>query len=52
MFNEAKNWFKLLRDDLVKNTQVFEKKSFIEKRWKHHDEGGGLMTKIKGNVIM
>ena len=51
MFNEAKNWFKLLRDDLVKNTQVFEKKSFIEKRWKHHDEGGGLMTKIKGNVI-
>ena len=40
MFNEAKNWFKLLRDDLVKNTQVFEKKSFIEKRWKHHDEGG------------
>ena len=51
MFNEAKNWFKLLRDDLVKNTQVFEKKSFIEKRWKHHDEGGGLMTKIKGNII-
>ena len=32
MFNEAKNWFKLLRDDLVKNTQVFEKKSFIVKK--------------------
>ena len=46
MFNEAKNWFKLLRDDLVKNTQVFEKKSFIEKRCNHLVVVGGLMTKI------
>ena len=28
MFNEAKNWFENLRDELVKQTQVFEKKSF------------------------
>ena len=51
MFNEAKNWFENLRDDLVKQTQVFEKKSFNEKRWNHHDDGGGLMTKIKGSII-
>ena len=51
MFNEAKNWFESLRDELVKQTQVFEKKSFNEKRWNHHDDGGGLMTKIKGSII-
>ena len=51
MFNEAKNWFENLRDELVKQTQVFEKKSFNEKRWNHHDDGGGLMTKIKGSII-
>ena len=51
MFNEAKNWFENLRDDLVKQTQVFEKKSFNEKRWNHHDDGGGLMTKIIGSII-
>ena len=51
MFNEAKNWFETLRDELVKQTQVFEKKSFNEKRWNHHDDGGGLMTKIKGSII-
>ena len=51
MFNEAKDWFENLRDELVKQTQVFEKKSFNEKRWNHHDDGGGLMTKIKGSII-
>ena len=51
MLNEAKNWFVNLRDELVKQTQVFEKKSFNEKRWNHHDDGGGLMTKIKGSII-
>ena len=51
MFNEAKNWFENLRDELVKQTQAFEKKSFNEKRWNHHDDGGGLMTKIKGSII-
>ena len=51
MFNEAKDCFENLRDELVKQTQVFEKKSFNEKRWNHHDDGGGLMTKIKGSII-
>ena len=51
MFNEAKNWFESLRDELVKQTQVFEKRSFNEKRWNHRDDGGGLMTKIKGSII-
>ena len=51
MFNEDKDWFENLRDELVKQTQVFEKKSFNEKRWNHHDDGGGLMTKIKGSII-
>ena len=51
MFNEAKDWFENLRDELVKQTQVFEKKSFNEKRWNHQDDGGGLMTKIKGSII-
>ncbi len=51
MIDKAKNWFESLRDELVDQVQSFEKKSFTEKRWSHHDEGGGLMTKIKGDII-
>ena len=51
MINDAKDWFENLRNDLVKQVQSYEKKPFTEKRWNHHDQGGGLMTKIKGDII-
>ena len=51
MIDDAKDWFENLRNDLVKQVQSYEKKPFTEKRWNHHDQGGGLMTKIKGDII-
>ena len=51
MFEDAKTWFEHLRDRLVEKIQSYESQAFVEKKWSHHEKGGGLMTKINGNII-
>ena len=51
MFENAKTWFEDLRDRLVEKIQSYESQAFVEKKWSHHEKGGGLMTKINGNII-
>ena len=45
MFEDAKTWFEHLRDRLVEKIQSYESQAFVEKKWSHHEKGGGLMTK-------
>ena len=50
-FNTAKDWFEKLRDSLVETIQNIDEKEFEITHWDHKDEGGGIMSKIKGNII-
>ncbi|MDC2979549.1 oxygen-dependent coproporphyrinogen oxidase [Pelagibacteraceae bacterium] len=50
-FNTAKEWFEKLRDNLVETIQNIDEKQFEESNWDHKGDGGGKMSKIKGNII-
>ena len=50
-FDAAKNWFQKLRDALVASLEVIDNGSFIITDWDHKADGGGKMSKLKGNII-
>ncbi len=50
-FNTAKDWFEKLRDSLIDMIQTIDKNEFEIIPWDHKNEGGGVMSKIKGNII-
>ena len=50
-FNLAIEWFESLRDEIIETIQDIDGKEFIITNWKHNHEGGGKISKIKGNVI-
>ena len=47
-FNEAKNWFEDLRNQLIKIITEIDGSDFIKTNWTHRHQGGGTMAKIKG----
>ena len=50
-FNTAKEWFEKLRDNLVETIQNIDENQFEISNWDHKGDGGGKMSKIKGNII-
>ena len=50
-FNTAKDWFEKLRVNLIDNIQNLDENKFEIIPWNHSSEGGGVMSKIKGNII-
>ena len=50
-FNTAKDWFEKLKDNLINVIQTIDKNEFEIIPWDHKSEGGGIMSKIKGNII-
>ena len=50
-FELHREWFENLRDLILNDLKSIENKSFIETKWNHSQKGGGLMTKIKGDII-
>ncbi len=50
-FNTAKEWFEKLRDNLVETIQNIDENKFEISNWNHKGDGGGKMSKIKGNII-
>tara|TARA_Y100000996_G_C22501749_1_gene634712 strand:- start:106 stop:909 length:804 start_codon:yes stop_codon:yes gene_type:complete len=50
-FNQARDWFEDLRDQLLDTVSEIDGNEFIKTSWNHKHEGGGTMSKIKGPVI-
>ena len=50
-FELYREWFENLRGLILNDLKSIENKSFIETKWNHSQKGGGLMTKIKGDII-
>ena len=50
-FDQAKNWFENLRNQLIKIISEIDGNEFINTNWDHRHEGGGTMAKIKGLVV-
>ena len=50
-FINAQEWFKELRAKLINDIEKIENQKFIVTEWKHREEGGGKMSKIKGSII-
>ena len=50
-FNTAKEWFEKLRDNLVETIQNIDENQFEISNWDHKGDGGGKMSKLKGNII-
>jgi len=50
-FINAQEWFKDLRARIINNIEKIENQKFIVTNWKHREEGGGKMSKIKGSII-
>ena len=51
MLKDSKDWFESLRNQILQDLHDFEVGQFIETPWNHSQNGGGLMTKIKGEII-
>ena len=55
MFNtnilKAKEWFQELRANLINSIENIETSKFTISDWKHREEGGGKISKIKGEII-
>ena len=47
----ARKWFEELRDKLILNIEKIDSTNFIITEWDHKHQGGGKMSKIKGQVI-
>ena len=50
-FELYREWFENLRGLILNDLKSIEDKSFAETKWNHSQKGGGLMTKIKGDII-
>ena len=50
-FNTAREWFEKLRANLIDTIQEIDENKFEIIPWDHKSEGGGVMSKIKGNII-
>ena len=50
-FELHREWFENLRGLILNDLKSIENKSFTEIKWNHSQKGGGLMTKIKGDII-
>ena len=50
-FKTAKQWFEKLRDNLITSIEKIDQAPFVISKWDHSDEGGGVMSKIKGKII-
>ena len=50
-FDQAKDWFEDLRNQLINIVSEIDGSEFIKTNWSHKHEGGGTMAKIKGLVI-
>ena len=50
-FSKAVKWYQELRTDLIESLENIESTKFTITQWKHQDEGGGEMGKIKGTII-
>ena len=51
-FKTAKDWFEKLRANLVDTIQNIDENKFEIIPWDHKSEGGGVMSKIKGNIMI
>ncbi len=50
-FYNAKEWFEKLRNEIIETIQEIDGKKFDITNWKHHSDGGGKMSKLRGNII-
>ena len=50
-FINAQEWFKELRAKLINDIEKIENQKFIVTEWKHREEGGGKMSKVRGSII-
>ena len=50
-FDQAKNWFEDLHNQLIKIISDIDGKEFIITNWNHRHEGGGTTAKIKGLIF-
>ena len=50
-FELHREWFENLRGLILNDLKSIEDKSFAETKWNHSQKGGGLMTKIRGDII-
>ena len=50
-FNTAKDWFEKLRDNIIQTIEGIDNNKFEITDWDHKGDGGGKMSKIKGNII-
>tara|TARA_Y100001960_G_scaffold332379_1_gene432660 strand:- start:1148 stop:1951 length:804 start_codon:yes stop_codon:yes gene_type:complete len=48
---KAQEWFEKLRENLINKIEDIESAKFKISEWKHREEGGGKMSKIKGAII-
>ena len=51
-FNTAKDWFEKLRENLIKTIEYIDGNNFEITNWDHKGDGGGKMSKIKGNICL
>ena len=50
-FEKAQSWFEELRNKLILSLEKIDQSPFVISKWKHKDDGGGKMSKIKGKII-
>tara|TARA_Y100000768_G_scaffold372133_1_gene339517 strand:- start:118 stop:921 length:804 start_codon:yes stop_codon:yes gene_type:complete len=50
-FNQAKDWFEDLRNQLINTVTEIDGNEFVKTNWKHIHDGGGTMSKIQGPVV-
>ena len=51
MKTKAESWFKELRQKLVNLIESYDSSQFVMTKWNHSGKGGGLMSKIEGDII-
>ena len=49
--NQAENWFRELRNQMVGSIQKVEGSTFEEKEWQRPGGGGGKMSILKGKIF-
>ena len=51
MKTKAESWFKELRQKLISLIESHDSSQFVMTKWSHSGKGGGLMSKIEGDII-